>query len=145
MYEILKAISQIQIGQGQNLTDQYNFTYARRDFANLYNEVEVDKPHIFLDPEVITTNFSTVNVVESNTYEGSFLLVVNSDLDEVDYDTRYQTYIKPLLDGALVQIRGALACSYPATINTWRTTEVINIFDYNLDGILVNYNITIDV
>jgi len=141
MYNILKSISEVQVS-GSN---QFAFTYARKDFANLYNEVVSETPHIFLDPVIIDTTFSEFNTVESYTYSGTFMLVVSSDIDVEDYDTRYQTYIKPLLDESLVTIKNALVCSYPVTYNTWRTQEIINIFDYNLDGIIVTYNITVNV
>ena len=135
MYNILKQVA---------IDNSWVFTYARRDHSNLFNEVEqVGVPHIFLDPVVIDNNFGDYNEVESTTYSGTFLLVVSSDIDEVDYDTRYQTYIKPLLETAMGVIKADLVCTNPVTYNTWRTQEIINVFDYNLDGILVNFNITI--
>lgn len=140
MYDILKNIAEVQVLGA----DQFGFVYARKDFANLYNEVEGTVPIIFLDPVVIDTNFGDFNTVESVTYSGTFMLVVNSDIDETDYDYRYQNYIKPLLDGALTTIKGALVCTYPVTFNTWRTQEIINILDYTLDGVIVTYNITVD-
>lgn len=137
MYEILKQIAAVQVDGA----DQFGFMYARRDFANLYNELEPNKPVIFLDPVVIDSNFSEMGIVESVTYSGSFMILMSSDVDEVDYDTRYQAYIKPLLTGALLTIKAALICDYPSTIEAWRTTEIINVLDYTFDGIIVNYRI----
>ena len=140
MYDILKAIAAVEVAG----VPQFNFTYARRDFANLYDELEVDKPHIFLDPVQIDYNFSGVNQVESSTQQGTFMILVNSSIDEQSYDYRYQNYIKPLLAGAMETIQAALVCTYPVTISSWRTTEVINMLDYNMDGLIVTFNITID-
>jgi len=142
MYEILKAIAAVQTGDPA--ADQFGFMYARRDFQNLYNELEPNKPVIVLDPVVIDSNFSEMGVVESVVYSGSFMILMSSDIDETDYDYRYQNYIKPLLTGALLTIKASLICDYPSTIEVWRTTEVINVLDYNFDGILINYRILRD-
>ena len=134
MYDILKTIA---------TTNSYPFCYARKDYANLFDEVELPNiAHIFLDPIVIDSTFDDQNSEESKTYSGSFMILASSDIDEQDYDTRYQTYMKPLLNGASEIIKTAIQCEGSVNITLWRETEIINIFDYNLDGIVVTYVIT---
>ncbi len=133
MYEILKTIS---------TTNSYPFVYARKDYANLFDELEQpDIPHIFLDAVVIDSTFDEQNGAESKTYSGSFMILASSDIDEEDYDIRYQTYMKPLLSGASETIKTAIQCDGSVIITTWREIEIINVFDYNLDGIVVTYSL----
>ena len=137
MYEILKAIAE---------EEEFPFMYARKDFQNLFDEVETkNKSHIFLDvveeEEVLNDN----NIAEAIIYSGRFMVVYSSDIDEVDYETRYLNYIKPILDGDLKTIKEAIRCNYEVKINLWKKIEIINFLDYNFDGIIVNFNITLDL
>ena len=52
--------------------------------------------------------------------------------------------MKPIIDSQLTIIENELICNQEATLGQWEITEVINIFDYNFDGILVTYKATID-
>lgn len=137
MYEFLKAIA---------ASNNWPFEYARTDFQNLFEEVEQENvSHIFLDPVEIRDIDNDSGVTEKKAYSGSFLIVYSSDIDEEDYDTRYQKYIKPIVEGDLQTIKDSLRCAYEATFKLWRSTEVINVFDYNFDGILCTYEIILDV
>ncbi|MDG3581759.1 hypothetical protein [Galbibacter pacificus] len=137
MYDLLKNIAQI---------NNWEFIYGRQDYQNvedMYNEIDDNKVNLFLDSVVIDTSFSESGV-ESNTYSGRFLLLLSSDVDELydgDESSKYQSYIKPLIDNHLTKIKTILSCGDYA-INTFRTTEVINLFDGNYDGIIVNYNVS---
>lgn len=136
MYQILKDICQ---------AEDWVFTYARKDFQNLFNELErVNIPHVFLDPVEIEDNENDMNIVESKTYAGDFMIVLSSDIDEQDYERRYQLYIKPLIETAINTLKNSIRCDHDVTFNLWRTIEVINAFDYNFDGLIVKYNLTIE-
>ncbi|OAB78786.1 hypothetical protein [Cochleicola gelatinilyticus] len=133
MYEFLKQVAE---------DNKYPFLYARTDYQNLYNELEqVDTPHIFLDPVQIDESFGDYNEVEETTYIGSFTILVSSDIDE-DYDYKYLNHIKPVAKEGAIVIKEALRCEGKFTINNWRETEVVNAFDYNLDGLVIRFNIT---
>lgn len=136
MYEFLKAIA---------AANGWEFDYGRADFHNLYEGVEKIIPYVFLDPVKIKDNDNDSGVTESKTYSGSFMVVYSSKIDEISYDDRYQKYIKPVLDGAMDTIKTSLRCEYFATFKNWNTTEVINIFDYNFDGIICNYEIDVNI
>lgn len=132
MYEILQEIA---------TNNSMGFLYARKDFANLYNEVESNQTQIILDPVQITESFGEYNQVESKEYQGTFMVLVSSDIDEKDYDYRYQTYIKPILEESMNTIKNSIKCSGVLSITVWRTIEIINILDYNMDGIVVAYTV----
>ena len=138
MYEILKAIA---------AANNWGFFYARRDFANLedLSEAEAAKPQLFLDPVKIKENENDTNVIESLTYTGTFVLVASSSLDELSYDYRYQTYIKPLIDNQLQTIKDTIRCGYDVKFNHWEYDEIINLFDYGFDGVLLHYRITVSI
>lgn len=136
MYEILKAISAV---------NGWVFTYARKDYQNLFDETEQKNlSHIFLDPVEVEDNENDTGIVESRTHAGFFMILFSSDIDELSYDDRYQQHIKPIVEGNLITLKDAIRCGYNVEFNQWKKTEVINAFDYNFDGVLVSYNITID-
>ena len=134
MYDILKTISK---------DNKWSFIYARSDYQNLFDDAPVNyKPYLFLDPVATTDVFNEMNVVESKQYSGSFMILMSSDIDEPDYDARYQKYIKPLVSGALAKVKNILGCNGKITINAWNQVEVINAFDWTADGLIITYLIT---
>lgn len=133
MYEIIKYIAEY---------NNWVFKYARRDFANLFDESEQKNvPHLFLDPIQITETFDEYNNKIKTNFNGSMMVLVSSDIDEEDYDFRYQTYIKPIINTTLETLKDGIKCDGENSINSWRITEVINAFDYNFDGVIITYNI----
>lgn len=136
MYEILKAIATAQ---------SWVFNYGRRDFQNLFKANEQKSvSHIFLDPVKIRDIENEDGVTEQKVHSGSFMILFSSDIDEEDYDARYQKYIKPIVTGDLKTIKEEIRCNYEATFDLWETTEIVNVFDYNFDGVICTYQITID-
>lgn len=134
MYELIKTIC---------TTNNWYFQYSRSDYSNLFDEIEVaGKPHVFLDPVQIETIFDEFNSPTLKTYTGSFMILVSSDVDDEDYDKKYQDHIKPIINNTLVTIKDAIQCDGDMSFNLWREVEVINLFDYNLDGILITYSIS---
>jgi len=134
MYNTLKQIS---------TDNDYVFLYARNDYQNLFNEIEeVNKPHIFLDPVQTSTTFDETGGDDVKTYSGSFMILLSSDIDVEDYDTRYQDYIKPVVTGATETIKNAIRCSSELEIQVWQSVEVINVMDYNFDGVIITYQLT---
>ncbi|MEM9076310.1 MAG: hypothetical protein AAGC43_04685 [Bacteroidota bacterium] len=134
MYSRLKTIAE---------ANNMKFEYARRDFQNL-EEIDVNKVHLFLDPVTINENHGDYNRVESRDYSGRFLLLVSSEFNQDDYEGRYLENIKPLIDTSIETVRDGLRCDGKMTINTWSTTEVINLFDQNYDGLVVTYSVNED-
>lgn len=132
MYELLKDLA---------TANNWVFEYSRSDYQNLYDGMEISKIHLFSDPIIIDSQFSDSGS-ETKTYTGKFMLLVSSDVDE-DYLTKYVDHIKPLITDSTQIIKDSILCS-DFDINKFQTLEVINLFDVNLDGVLVNYSITIN-
>lgn len=135
MYDIIKTIC---------TTNNWVFTYAKKEFSNLFDEdIQVGNltPSVFLDPVQITETFDDDNNVDTTNYAGSFMVLTSSDIDEIDYDIRYQTYIKPIIDTTLSTIKSAIQCDGKYTFESWRSVEVINAFDFNSDGVIITYSI----
>lgn len=123
----------------------WGFEYGRKDFLNLFNEVEdKSKVYIFLEPSVIEDNDNDTGLTESQTFSGFMTVVYSSDIDEESYEARYENYIKPIVSEAVKTLKEEIRCGQDVTFTQWKKTEVINIFDYNLDGVIITYNLTID-
>jgi len=129
MYEILKQIAE---------DNEWVFDYSRADYQNLYDEMTIDKIHLFVDPITTASTFSQSGN-ESKSCYGKFMILVSSDIDE-DYQQKYNNNIKPLIDDSLQILKDTLNCQ-ELLINKFETLEVINLFDFNLDGLLINYNV----
>lgn len=131
MYITLKRIAQ---------ENQWVFNYSRRDFQNLLDvDEDKDKIFLFLDPIKTSTEFDDYGAAVATTNSGSFMLLKSSELD-AGYEERYVDDIKPLIETQLKLIEQDLKCSSIA-IQSWNTTEIINLFDYGYDGIVVNYSV----
>ncbi|MBC5836783.1 hypothetical protein [Flavobacterium muglaense] len=131
MYELLQTLA---------INNEWVFEYSKSDYQNLYDDMTTDKVHLFIDPITIDTSFSDAGV-ETHTYSGKLMLLVSSDVDE-DYKDKYINNIKPLMNEASTILKNALVCA-DATINKFTQVEVINLFDFNLDGLLITYSITL--
>lgn len=132
MYEFLKNLAE---------DNDWVFEYSRSDYQNLYDEMTNDKIHLFVDPITTSSTFSDSGFEEKSSY-GKLMILVSSDVDE-EYQHKYDTHIKPLIDGALQVLKDTLVCT-DANIQKFETIEVINLFDFNLDGVLVNYNVILN-
>ena len=131
MYQILKQIA---------ADNNWVYFYGRRDYANLLNEVEDDdKIYLFLDPVQENKEFDEYGEPIATLFSGSFLLLKSSQLDE-GYEERYLNDIRPLIETQSKIIIDNFSCS-DYSIQSWNSTEVINLFDYGYDGIVVNYSV----
>lgn len=115
------------------------FIYARADFQNLYDGVHDNGVIMFLDPLQSSENLGPRGNTESVDWSGSFLLSVSSDIDSEDYETRYEQTIKPIVDGKYSDFKQFFKCRPEISIESLKTTEVINSLDFNVDGLSVNF------
>ena len=124
------------------LANGWRFKYARRDYANLIDatafisdemrDTGAGETVLFLDPVVRKSEDIGMR------YTGNFMVLVSSDLDD-DYDTRTEKYIDPLITKVMKEMKQKLRCTYD--IDEWRSIEVINVFDFNADGLSVSFNL----
>jgi hypothetical protein len=128
------------------------FHYGRRDFQNLVEaDAEDDqKWYFFLDPVTRNPLYSDSGLPTGEIeYTGYFMILTKSDLDQVydgqnDTDInegKWQEHIKPKLDNVFGEFENALTCVDDLQIVRLSITDAINVFDENLDGILVNFKI----
>ena len=130
MYEFFKNIAE---------ENDWHFEYSREDYQNL-SELEVGQIGLYVDPIITESKFSSAGN-ESLTFSGRFMILMNSDVDE-SYIDKYNNYIEPLKQNQLQLLKDEISCSN-YEIKSWKTLEVINYFDSNVDGVLINYNISL--
>lgn len=135
-----------------NLTNEdnelsFDFHYGRRDFNNLTdaNDENDQTIYFFMDPvESDDTNPNEIS------HQGRFMLLKKSSVDE-EYDAqskvrslddgKWRKYIKPLRKIYQDTLKDAIECDGTLSIERSRVVDVINLFDTNYDGILVNFTI----
>ena len=138
--------------------NEWIFDYSRQDFRNLrdgeaLNEDESKKYYLFCDPIESNTLFSRAGLpLGQKEYTGKIMLLVVSDLDQV-YDSqlgqdkadgKHEMNIKPMTEkGGVLEllILDKLICDYDLEVMTWRVTEVVNMLDLNMDGVIINFKI----
>ena len=130
MYEFFKNVAE---------ENNWHFEYSRPNYQNL-DELELGKIGLYVDPIITDSRFSNAGN-ESQTFSGRFMILMNSDVDE-SYIDKYNSYIKPLIQNELQLLKDEFNCN-DYQINSFKTLEVINLFDQNLDGVLINYNISL--
>lgn len=124
------------------ITKGYNFTHARRDFQNLqsvtdfiYSQTEnlaTGETTFFLDPIIRKPSSDGV------TYTGNFLILTNSNPD-MTYNQKYEAYIEPMILMVQTELYNSLRCLYD--INDLTVIEVIDMFDFNADGVSVSFSL----
>ena len=112
----------------QNLQDIANFT------ADTMEGVGVGETFLFLDPVIRAKKTS-----EYIDYSGNFMVLTKSDLDETTYADRKTKYIDPVIDILYGTFYNKLRCDF--SISDWRSIEVINVFDFNGDGVSMKFTL----
>lgn len=132
----------------------WTFSYGNKANQNLlqsaYNvDLENKQVYLLLDPPRRTREFSEFGGTGKKIYKGAFLLVVQSDIDEVYYEqggditkSKYEKNIRPLLETELPRIEDLLNCS-DYEIELWEVVDATDMFDANTDGLTVTYTISI--
>lgn len=140
--EILREIVETGLG--------WEFTYGRKDFQNLEPAESEDDPktYFFLDPVSRDPIYSTSGTFTGvSDYEGFFMILSKSQMDEV-YDNqqetdaddgKYRKYINPKIQLLYGDFGKKLGCVDSVQIIRMKGTDVINMFDTNFDGLLVNF------
>lgn len=116
--------------------------YARKDYQNLIDATDfvadsikgyaVGETMLVIDPIKRKNRKSNLD------YSGYFMVLTKSNLDET-YDEKYSLYIEPLLEIIHRTVYNSLNCDFD--VIQLESTEVINMFDWNADGLLVTYQL----
>lgn len=134
--EIKHKLEEIALANG------WRFKYARRDYQNLIDATAFisdemadagnGETFLFLDPVVRKGENLGMR------YTGNFMVLKSSNLDE-GYEDRAEVNIDPLIQKVMVEMKNKLRCIYD--IDNWTSIEVINVFDFNADGLSVAFNL----
>lgn len=121
----------------------WKVVYARRDYQNLTDvtdfiystsqSYETGETFMLIDPIIRHPHETGI------TYTGNLMILTNSDLDTESYEEKFENYIRPLLAIVLGRMKSNLLCNYD--INLWRVIEIINFFDFNADGVSINFEL----
>jgi hypothetical protein len=128
-------------------TQSWIFSYGNQANQNLLqSNLDTNQVYFLLDPVRRLKAFSEFGGSGYKSFEGSFLLVVKSNIDQLYFESleegKYGQNIEPLLRLKLPKLENELNCS-DYRIDAWNIIDVTDIFDINLDGIIVNYKISV--
>ncbi len=135
----------------------YYFEHSRTDFANLYDADSQtdDQIKMFHYSKTIVVETNESGYVEGVRYTGDLLMLLKSDLDEVldvqkdgdAVDGKYELYVKDMIeDGAILKlIIDYNSCNTDYELIFSNLVEAYNMFDWNGDGIAVEYELFIPV
>lgn len=120
----------------------WRFVYARRDYQNLIDAAQfisdemrdagVGETVLFLDPVVRKSENIGMR------YTGNFMVLTSSNVDD-SYEERTLKYIDPLIEKVMKEMKQKLRCIYD--VDNWQSIEVINVFDFNADGLSISFNL----
>ena len=122
----------------------WGFIHARRDFQNLMDaaafvadSVEGYGPGetvMVLDPIKRRALKDGAGIL----YSGHVMILTKSDFDGT-YDEKYNLNVAPLINKVMKELPARLRCIYD--VEDWSVIEVINVFDFNADGLSVSFNL----
>lgn len=139
----------------------------------LQSDLDDSKKYLILDPIRRNKTFSEFGALRERSFSGSFLLVVKSTIDQTYYNQteeerfinrisvldgffsvnnscqstqykagKYNQNIKPLIETEVVRLEDIINCSQ-YKIDEWSIIDATDIFDANLDGIVVNFKLSV--
>lgn len=133
-----------------------DFLYGDIYSVNLIDENKTNNTNVkvVLFPFKTKANYSQYNQIISREYSGSFLVMVNSNIDEGFYEQYYwekyknniaglEAYLESVFLNAIVNGGCGIPCN-EAVILSVTTEQIINYLDQNYDGLLVTYSIRLD-
>ncbi len=130
-------------------TLKWSFSYGNVSNNNLLvSDLDADRVYLLLDPVTRLKAKSPFGGDGEVTFNGSFMLLVKSDIDKVYHNQlsvdssagKYECSIKPLLEIQLQKLEDLIGCSN-YQITNWSIIDTINAGDFNGDGVIVTYSI----
>lgn len=125
------------------------FSYGNKANQNLLmSDMVDDRKYFLLDPVRTTEGVSEMGGDGEQTFSGSFMLLVKSDLDNVYHnqselqdknDGKYNKNIKPLKT-ELKAFKDVVDCS-DYTRESWEIVDIVDALDINADGLLVTFTL----
>lgn len=134
-----------------NLIYPTKFHYGDYASHNLIDLVEPDEEvsernvHIFLLPYQVEDIFGTTGFYSHrNIFRGDLLVLVKSNLDESNWEKYYNEKFDHNISGLENFVRETFRpeiINCELEISRWSYQQIINIFDVNMDGLLITYEV----
>lgn len=137
-------LEQLAVAQGMIIS------YGRRDHLNLLTFADEDTTTRFtLFPLKTRYTFGVDSGnITKTTWIGTFMILQRSNLDEYYNEQKglasggkYELHIKPMFDKATSMLN-SLICDNSFIVNSFEVDEVINLLDFNADGVVVSFQIS---
>lgn len=131
-----------------------DFAYGDKPSLNLKDGTVNDKYCFWLLPVENKPQLNDFNKVIANSWDVALFLCIKADMDggtpdengEDYYNEKWTKSIKPLYDTqALNNLTKAFTCIESLTLTNLISKEVINLFDYNMDGLYITFTIKEDL
>lgn len=118
----------------------WKFNYGKYHWQNLLDLLNDDTIHLLLLWQDRDVKYSDFNVATQSIYTGELLLVKRSELNDKDYNFKYEYRIKRLQQQAEL-ISGNISSCDNLYLQCWHETEVENELDTNVDGLKIKFTI----
>jgi hypothetical protein len=134
----------------EGIADKYDWfwSYGTRDNHNLLNNTEdFNKVYLAVDPIKRQDKINVYGGVDGCRNSGFFFIGLQSNFDDVDDKQRgatlgrYDKYTKRLIEIELPKLLKEITCLDSYNIVFFEHIEAKNIFDANLDGLIVQYTL----
>lgn len=131
-------------------TKGIEYHYGQRANLNLLNDLVENQVYFLHNENRRRSNVSqTTGFRTGRSFSGNFFIVVRSDMDMPYYkevqqengENKYEKNIEPLLE-LIEAFENFFACS-DYTINSLEVIDVTDLLDFNADGLIVTYGISI--
>jgi hypothetical protein len=139
----------VEILEQHSATLNWIFSYGNKANQNLMQATLVpNKIYLILDPVKRKRAFSEFGGTGDTTFTGSFLLLRASTIDQMYYEGqgtergKYKENIRGILGFYLESLEAILNCG-DLKINDWSIVDIVDVFDFNADGVVVTYNISV--
>lgn len=140
----------------KNIAEQtlkMDWQYGTKSSHNLCAP-SADKYTMLVLPLVNKPQLNSFNKVTENNWEIALFMCITADMDGGTpgqngsdyYAEKCDKSIKPLYDdNAVGKLTAAFTCKEELTLSGLNVTEVINLFDENVDGLYITFNIREDL
>lgn len=123
------------------------FQYGDKPSLNLYDGEDNGGYFFWLLPVESKNIIDQYNKTIAKEWDLAFFIAKKSDIDsESDYyNHKWELSIKPIYDNGYVEtFTSSLTCEGNLTLSNVVVKEVINLFDWNMDGLYITATITED-
>lgn len=129
----------------------FHYAYGKDHWQNLADHPKDDnKPFVernkyfkllWVDDDPTHNSYSAIERIK---FDGELLILASSKFTDPTYEYKYENHIKNLKQLAYEFHDKLLDCN-DWSISYWKIIEVENLYDNNLDGIMIKFSMSINV